>query len=231
MTRPGLPCVLLRPAACAVALGHLVYERVSKRFRSVLPVLVASLGANIVIQNLLSLSFGDNRRVVRTWAVEAGIALGGARVTVVQITAFLSAATAVGIFWLLGRTAVGAQLRALANDSILATIQGIPAAALRLLATGLAGACAGAAGVLLACDLDVTPGMGLRPLMVAVVAVLLGGQTVLGTAAGAFFLGLSQNIAVQWFGAEWQDVITFSCMLIVLFLRPRRLVARVGEQG
>jgi len=81
--------VLLRFIAAASILGGamelLVYRTLRKSSASPLVMLLASLGLYVVLQNCVSLGFGDNVRGLRTVPVAEGVLIFGARLTPVQI--------------------------------------------------------------------------------------------------------------------------------------------------
>jgi branched-subunit amino acid ABC-type transport system permease component len=86
---------------------------------------------------------------------------------------------------------------------------------------------AGAAGILVAIDVDMTPTMGMNALMMGVVAVIVGGvDSIAGVAFGAILLGLAQHLGVYVVGSQWQDAIAFGLLLLFLLLRPQGLLGR-----
>lgn len=86
----------------------------------------------------------------------------------------------------------------------------------------LGSALAGAAGVLLACDADMTPAMGLRPLLMGIIAVVIGGiGSVPGAALGAILLALAENLGAWWISSMWRDAIAFIKLVVFLLARPQ----------
>lgn len=230
----GLPLYIAIPLACMAAcligcmMEVLVYKPLRKRGATSIILLLASLGIYIVLQNLISMIFGDDTKSIRTWPVVAGREVLGARITDVQIiivAGSLLLVTGVG-FWL-ARTKTGKAMRAVANNKELADVSGINSDKIILISFALGSALAGIAGILVALDVDMTPTMGMNALMMGVVAMIVGGVgSIRGIALGALLLGLAQNLGVWYISSQWQDAIAFAILLIFLLFKPEGFLGR-----
>lgn len=224
----ALPLSIAVCVLTGVALEVLLYRPLRRRGASSLVLLLASLGVYIVAQNALSLIFGDDSKAIRLGAVQEGHALLGARMTGVQIATFatalyLSAALSI----LLHRTRLGIQIRAVADDPVLASVSGIATDRTILASFATGSALAGVAGLLTALDVDMSPTMGMNVLMMGVVAAIIGGiGSVSGVAAGAFLLALARHFGVWHVGSQWQDAVAFLVLIVFLLLRPQGIVNR-----
>jgi branched-subunit amino acid ABC-type transport system permease component len=179
-----------------------------------LALLLASLGIYVIGQNIISLIFGDSTQSFRTWDVREGLPVLGARITETQLVTVLAGIVLGFAVWLVLRmSGLGRQFRAVANSSELAK-------SVRIWAMAFAGLLGGIAGILMAADVDMTPQMGMPPLMLGVTAVILGGNTFGGTACGALLIGVLRNVSVIWIPSQWQDTITFAVLLVFLILCP-----------
>ena len=152
--------------------------------------------------------------------VKEGINILGARITPIQITIIAVSLLLVAFcFFLLKYTKIGQTMRAVANNPELASISGIDSDRVILSAFALGSALAGIAGILVALDVDMTPTMGMRALLMGVVAVIIGGVgSIPGVALGALLLGMAQHLGVWKISSQWQDAIAF--IILVLFLLP-----------
>ena len=72
-------------AILGVTANILVYMPLKQKKAAPRVILLASLGAYIVLQNIISLIFGDDVRSLHSPAIKAGISLFGARITLSQI--------------------------------------------------------------------------------------------------------------------------------------------------
>ncbi len=233
MSPCGLPCYIALPVAVLFSsmsgctMYWLVYRRLRRRTSSPLILLLASLGIYVILQNMISISFGDETKTVRTAVVE-GMSVFGARITFAQVLIVATSATLLFTMWILSKkTRIGLAMRAVAEDSELAGTLGISNDKVMLCAFGLGSALAGVAGVLVALDVDMTPTMGLNALLLGAVAAIAGGVgSISGVALGALLMGMAQHLGVWWIGAQWQDAITFVILLAFLFVRPEGVMGK-----
>jgi len=230
----ALPLVLVLPVAImtATALGTgievFVYRPLRHRKAGSPILLIASLGIYIVIQNVVSLCFGDDTKSIRTRIVSPGYDLYGARITGIQfITICVAIIITVGILILMKQTKLGIAFRAVANDPKLARTAGIETDSVILWSFVLGSAFASVGGVLMAMDTDMTPTMGMRALMMGVVAVIIGDvNSFIGIALGSVFLGMALHLGVWKIGTQWQDSIAFLILLIFLLFRPQGFLGK-----
>jgi len=211
-------------SACLVGwmMELFIYKPLRKRGATSIILLLASLGLYIVLQNLISMIFGDDTKSIRTWPVVAGREMLGARITDVQI--IIIAVSIVLVALVAGFLAVaktGKAMRAVANNKELANISGINSDKVILISFAIGSALAGIAGILVAMDVDMTPTMGMNALMMGVVAMIVGGVgSIWGIALGALLLALAQNLGVWYISSQWQDAIAFAILLIFLLFKP-----------
>jgi len=199
-----------------------------KKNASPMVLLLASLGLYIVLQNTISMVFGDDTKSIRSGVVREGLQVLGARITPIQIV-IISTSVVLAILaalWL-KKSRMGKAMRAVANDAELANISGIDANKVVLWTFGVGSALAGVAGILVALDVDMTPTMGMNALMMGVVAVLIGGVgSIPGVALGALLLGLAQHLGVWKISSQWQDAIAFIILFVFLLFRPQGFLGR-----
>jgi branched-chain amino acid transport system permease protein len=210
-------------ALFGIALNSMVYRPLRNRNATPLVSLVASLGAYLVGQNILSIVFGDDAKSIRPDVVVIGMNLWGAYITLAQLIIIASALIVVfGCALWLSSTNLGTQIRAVASDSLLSTIVGVPNDRIVMITVAIGTGLGGLAGVLGALDRAIVPTMGLNALLMGVIAMIIGGkESVSGVALGGCVIGLAQNLAVLWIPAAWQDAIVFMILIVFLLLRPQ----------
>lgn len=223
----ALPLAVVFSAALGLAMERCVYRRLRKQGASTTALLLASLGMYIVLQNVISIGFGDQTRTVRVMA-EEGIGILGAKVTTAQILIIVTSITLILFLWVLSmKTRAGVIIRAVAIDPELAKALGIDCEKVILSSFALGSALAGLAGVLVAFDVDMTPGMGLNALLMGAVAAIVGGiGSIPGMAVGALLIGAAQHFGVWWIGSQWQDAIAFIILLAFLLVRPEGVMGK-----
>jgi branched-chain amino acid transport system permease protein len=216
--------------ALSCALGGwvylLVFRPMRRRSATVLSLMLASLGVYVLLQNLISILFGDETQSLSRGPVEEGWHILGGVVTHIQACAVVVAAVSLGaICWFLERTPAGVRVRAVASDPDLAVIEGIRRDVVELCAFAGAAGLASMSGILIAMDVGFEPTMGLGLLMKAVVAVIVGGvRRPIGIVAGAMLVALSGSVGAWFLGAEWKEAIAFLLFLGFLLARPKGLV-------
>jgi branched-chain amino acid transport system permease protein len=127
--------------------GRLIASRLA--WREPVVKAVATLGFALVILGLVSFLWIDDPRRFSLPTDKTGVYILGLRVTVTRLIAFgASIGIVVGIYFYLGRTQVGLQMRALANDRDLSALIGIPILRVETIAWGISGVIAGFTGLM-----------------------------------------------------------------------------------
>jgi branched-chain amino acid transport system permease protein len=224
-----LPLVLSIPLALGISalfgcgIERTIYRPLRKFDANPIVFILASLGLYTVIQNVVSLVFGDDAISIRNGPVQEGLLFVGARITPIQIITIVSSVvvfTSLLVFMKYAR--LGKEMRAVASNEQLALISGMDSDRVILWAFAIGSSLAALAGILMALDTDMTPTMGMRPFMMGVVVVVIGGmRNVVGILLASLLLGLMQNFAGVFCGSQWQDAIAFIVLLLFLLLRPQ----------
>lgn len=199
-----------------------VYKPLRQKGSPPLVMLLSSLGLYIILQNIISMVFGDDTKTLRSGIVTEGIEIIGARITPIQIAIIVVSVFLLLICWTLMKyTKMGTAMRAVASDPELALVSGIDTDRTILFAFLLGSMLAGIAAILISFDIDMTPTMGMNALMMGVVAVIIGGVgSIPGAALGGFLLAFAQNFGVWKISSQWQDAIAFIILLVFLLFRP-----------
>jgi branched-chain amino acid transport system permease protein len=141
------------------------------------------------------------------------------------------------LIWLVQRTRQGKAMRATAQDRDAAAMMGINVNRTISFTFLIAGALAGAAGLLYALYItNVRYNEGFRIGLIAFTAAVLGGIGNLpGAVLGAVLIGLieSFNNGLGWFtpGSDWSQSIIFSILILILVFRPEGLLGERTPEG
>jgi branched-chain amino acid transport system permease protein len=147
---------------------------------------------------------------------------------------------AAGLFWLIGRTRVGMQIRAGENDREMIAALGVNISRLYTLVFALGAGLAGFAGALIGAIQSVQVGMGDSVLILAFVVIVIGGiGSIKGAFVGALLVGLTDTLGRQLLpmffalfmdpaaatstGASLASMAIYLLMAAVLILRPKGL--------
>ena len=221
-----LSIVLSSLLGCSIYI--LIYRPLMRRNSSPTVLMLVSIGTYIVIQNIISLTFGDDVLSIRSATVTEGINLGVVRITLLQTQNFvISVSLLIGSFLFLSKSKTGKAMRAVGNEPQLSEISGVNTDRIYLITYALGSALAGLAGILMALDVGMRPSMGMNALLMGVVVVIIGGVgSITGIVLAALLLGMAQHVGVWKIGTEWQDAIAFAILLIFLLFRPQGFLGK-----
>src|SRR5262245_53297489 len=220
-------------ALLGIAIELAIYRPLVRRGASHMLVLVASIGTLIFVDNAVEMIFGGDNKTVSVGArLQEAMALGPVVVTYLQLIGLAVAGGCLaGLEWVRRRTAAGRALRAVTLNPAMARIVGIDIGRVRLLAFGLGSGLAAASAVIGAVDVGLEPGRGLPVVLVAAIAVLVGGaDTFTGAALGGLILGLALNLGLWRIDAAWREALAFGVMLVFILARPTGLLGRRLER-
>jgi branched-chain amino acid transport system permease protein len=222
---------VLAPMAVA-AFGLVLYWTLIKRMRRSGPMaqVLVTFGLIFVMLDLTRIIWGDLAIGIETPAILAGrMEIAGVpypsyRLFVIGLGLVILAALAL----ILGRTQIGAMIRAGVDNDDMAACLGINVEKLFLAVFCVGCALAGLAGAVAAPLLSVTPGMGLDILIPTLIVIVIGGLGSLrGAIAGSLIFGF-----VQTFGAvllpELASVLIYALLAVVLVTRPQGLYPAKG---
>ena len=101
----------------------------------------------------------------------------------------------------------------------------MPAKRLRNIAFVVGSALVGVSALLIGLNVGIIDfNMGSDIILMATVAMIIGGLGNVGAAAGGgFVLGMIQNIAIWKIESKWQMALSFAILIVVLLFRPSGL--------
>ena len=230
---PYLTLVLALPVFFAV--GHASYQIVMR------PVIHAShnvqvfttVGLSIALQNLALVLWTADSQFIRTSYYAAVLRVGAAAFNVAQLVAFAVAVLfTAALFAFLRWSYTGKVMRATAQDRQASALMGIDTDRVYAITWAVGLTCVGVAGVLLAPIYPVYPTVGLQFVLIAYVAVVLGG---LGDMAGALLASLVvaavEVVGSYTIGTAWKEVLYLGLFLGILVLRPAGLFGQRGAEA
>jgi branched-chain amino acid transport system permease protein len=191
-----------------------------------------TVGLSIVLQNVALVLWTADARFVRTAYYAVVVRIGGAAFNVAQIVAFAVAVLlTAGLFAFMRWSYVGKVMRATAQDRQASALMGIDTDRVYAVTWAVGIACVGSAGVLLAPVYPVYPTAGLQFVLIAYIAVVLGG---LGDMAGALIAAVAvaavEVIGSYVVGTAWKEVLYLLLFLAILVVRPAGLFGQRGAE-
>jgi branched-chain amino acid transport system permease protein len=230
---PYLTLVLSLPVWLAV--GWASYRAVMR------PIIYAShnvqvfttVGLSIALQNLALVLWTADARFVRTEYYAVVVRIGGAAFNVAQIVAFVIAvALTAGLFAFMRWSYTGKVMRATAQDRQASALMGIDTDRVYTVTWAVGIACVGAAGVLLAPIYPVYPTAGLQFVLIAYVAVVLGGLgDMMGAVIAALLVAVVEVAGSYLIGTAWKEVLYLLLFIAILVVRPAGLFGQRGAEA
>jgi branched-chain amino acid transport system permease protein len=198
--------------------------------------LVTSLAVAAILQNVVTVAVNARAQSVETpAALSETTNIGGLVVPNLEfVTLGLTAFVLGGLGWLLYRTRTGLTMRAAAENFDMARLLGVRANRVIAISFAISGALAAAVGVLLVMQTgQVSPTMGLTPVLVGFVAVVIGGfGRIFGAVIGGLLLGVLSSLLGVYLPdglVPFRDAIVFTVPVLILIFRPHGLLG--GEVG
>ncbi|MGL4205796.1 MAG: urea ABC transporter permease subunit UrtB [Aeromonadaceae bacterium] len=234
--QPGLALLLSIPAAFLVsgAVGILI-ERGVIRFLYGRPLetLLATFGISLLLQQAVRSIFSPlNQSVVMpswmsgTWVINDFLSLTLNRLVIIFFTLLLFA----GLMWLLKRSRLGLEVRAVSQNRAMARNMGVRSARVNALTFGLGSGIAGIAGVALSQLTNVGPNLGQGYIIDAFMVVVFGGVGNLwGTLVAGLTLGVANKLLEPVAGAMLAKILILIAIILFIQKRPRGLFPQRGR--
>jgi branched-chain amino acid transport system permease protein len=231
LTSRGLPFFLALGGAviATMAMAALIDRLVLKPLRRAdeVTIALATLGLSIFLANAALVLWGPvPHQVLNPFSATAVVLPGPIYLTQLELfSALLTVAVMAALHFVLQRTSVGRQIRAVVQDRDAAALVGLDVD--RIYRTTFAVGCglAALAGGLVGTMFLVYPAMGLQAVLKAFAVVVIGGMgSLAGAAAGGVLLGLAEGLGGAWLPAGYKDIVAFVIIVAILALRPQGLL-------
>jgi branched-chain amino acid transport system permease protein len=224
----ALPLATLFAGLLGVVLERVAFRPLRGRADSNVSGLISSLAVAAILEAVALEIWGPNvSRFPFGTIPDRQIAFLGGVVSRLQLTIV---AVAVAIFlvltWLVTRTRLGREVRAVAESVRAARVLGIDVDRVISASFFISSALGGAAGVLFGLAFNsVSPDMGRSVELKGLAVIILGGMgSMPGAVIAGFALGLTEVFVVAGFGSSWRDAVSFAGLFLILVLRPRGLL-------
>lgn len=221
--------------AIAVLLERLAFRPLRHRGADSLLSLVSSLGAGVVLVNLIQYLMGAE---IYTFppdiygnlpaAINFGTDANPINIRTVQIIIFVVAAITVAILtYGIHYTKVGKALQAVAEDPTTASLLGINTEKIILITFFLSGFLAGLAGTLVGSSISIAgPYFGIAFGLKGLSVIVLGGLgSIPGTVVGGLLIGIAEAFIPPDYSG-YKDAIAFGLLFLMLLVRPQGLLGQ-----
>jgi branched-chain amino acid transport system permease protein len=225
----------------AFALFNASIERVAYkplRHAPRLAPLITAIGMSFIVQNIALAFYGvDYRSVPNFIPATDVIDIGGITITWKKMTAIMIVVPLLILLsWFVRQTKQGKAMRAVAQDREAAAMMGIDVNRTISVTFMIAGALAGAAGIVYLLQFNMRYDTGFELGLIAFTAAVLGGiGNLTGAVLGALIIGFVQafNEGLTWFapGSDWTRTGVFGILILILVFRPEGLLGEQTPEG
>lgn len=228
----AFPLAVLLAGVLGLVLERIAFRPLRGRTDSNISGLISSLAMATVFVALALQIWGPNvtRFPFATLPSGRPISFLGAGISRLQLTTMgVALLFFLALWWLVTRTRLGREIRAVAESPRAARILGVNVDRVIAASFFISSALGGAAGVLFGLAYDVEADMGRSVELKGLAVIILGGMgSMPGAVLAGLTLGLTEAFVVARFGASYRDAISFAGLFLILVLRPRGLLGQAA---
>jgi branched-chain amino acid transport system permease protein len=222
---------ILSGALCGAGIAWLLekvaYRTLRRSGAPKLAFLISAIGASLFLSNLAGKLFNrlQNNQFPTYFNINHQVfKIGSAKISLIDLIIVVTAVLMmVFLDRLVNRTKLGRSIRAVAEDAPTAALMGVDIDKTISRTFVIGGALAGVAGFMYGTAFTVFNLMGFTPGVKAFAAAVLGGiGNIRGAMIGGLILGQAEVLtaALPFVGAQWNDVISFVVLVLILLVRP-----------
>ena len=207
----------------AIAVERLIMRPIAEA--DWLTLFTATLGVFYILHGVAGWLWGRDTKSFPALFSSAPVSIGG---TLISQAHLFNMAIAAGVgtclFLFFRFTKPGIAMRAITEDPVAAQLMGIPVRRIVLLTWAVGGILAAISGILLAPLVYVSTQMMDTVLVKGYVGAVFGGLYSLpGAVIGSLVIGVAENLAGGYLGAQYKVTIAFVLIVLVLAFKPRGL--------
>jgi len=209
----------------AFGLSYLVQKvymsRMRSRSNSAVSILLGSMAVLMGMEAVLAIFWGGEIRMGRSGDA-AVLKWGSIQISDIKLLTLIFAAAIFILFrFLFMKMPLGLNARAIATNPLLSRIVGLPAEKIITFTTCCGCTIIALDAVLVCADTGVYPAIGFQSVLIAFMAVILGGiGSFEGAALGGLMIGFIRTVAVFQFPTLWQEMILFLILFLIIAFRP-----------
>ena len=194
---------------------------------------ISAIGMSFILQNVALLLAGPANKSIEnifgTYNLLSAFGVDGITINIQQLfVAIVTVPLLIILMWFVRATRQGKAMRATAQDPATAGLMGVNVDRTIAITFLIAGALAGAAGVVQILYNNTTVWtLGFRFGLNSFTAAVLGGiGNLQGAVLGAMVLGFINAFSDRYFSANWTNAIVFGVLIAVLVFKPTGLLGQ-----
>ncbi|MGD1919206.1 MAG: branched-chain amino acid ABC transporter permease [Pleurocapsa sp.] len=203
---------------------YLLWKPMRDRRATDTTLIIISIGLALFIRNGILLRYGGSNQLYEL-PVVAALQFGDLRIAYYRLIVIgLAIAAIIALHLILQNTKIGKAMRAVADNIDLARVSGINVEQVVLWTWVITGTLTAFAGGMYGLIAVVRPNMGWFLILPMFASVILGGiGNPYGAIAGAFIIGIAQELSVPLLGSEYKLGVALALMVLILIVRPQGL--------
>jgi branched-chain amino acid transport system permease protein len=221
-----LPFIMLITAGLNASIERVAYRPL--RNAPTLATLISAIGMSFILQNVGIILLGPSPKALPDLlSSDVVFAFGSVSIGFDELfVAAVAVPLLIGLAWFVRNTRQGKAMRATAQDREAAGLMGVDVNRTIGVTFLLAGALAGAAGLIVALFNGQTQwNYGFNYGLLAFTSAVFGGiGNLTGAFLGGIILGIIQALMGFYVDPRWTDVIVFSMLVLILVFRPTGLL-------
>lgn len=228
---PAIMLSLLLTGVLGILIDKTALEPLRKKKSMPIASLITTIGISNIIQNLLTASFGSQKKAFPALFNFGVISIGKLQISWTQICmCIVSLALMLLLVAVVHKTKVGLAMRACEQNAKAANLMGINVNFVISFTFFLGGVSAAIAGSLISGYYQIVyPNMGYMAGLKAFAAAVLGGIGSLpGALVGGLLVGVTESMAATFLGSTYRDCMAFIILIIMLIVRPNGLFGKKG---
>ena len=226
----SIPLVMVLLFFVGCLLYKLLFSRLSKvsEDQRINSSMIMAFGLILIIDNSAIALWTTNGRMVNTSYTSTVFEVLSIKIPLTGLVVIgLTSLAIIALHLFLYKTYLGKSIRATAQDWEAASLLGTNIDRIYLISCGISLALAGLAGTCFAITYPITPDIGLRWVLFAMVVLVLAGM---GKIKEVFFAGLImatiEQLSSVVIGAEYRGIASLAVFILILVFRPQGLFQR-----
>jgi branched-chain amino acid transport system permease protein len=229
----SIPIAMFGAGVIGLILDAVAFAPLRRRNAPRIAQLISSIGASILLVNIAQLTFGTQPQRFPLGSIPSEPLEGlPFRITPIQIIILSISVILMALLqYLIVQTRIGQAMRAVAFNQQVANLLGINSDRIFKITFGLAGALAGASGVLYGLAYNsMTPFMGDQVALKGLTVIVLGGMgNIQGAVIGGFVVAGLEVLSIAAGGSNYREAFVFTLLFLILLFRPQGLVGQAQQ--
>lgn len=213
---------LLLSSIIGLGTDFLVYRPLRKNKKDNMGLMIASLGVFVLLQNVISLVWGDRVLTIQSQLDCKYIRFDSVYISYVQIVTMIISILLLLLLWCFSeKTKIGKTIKMVSMNPITSEVMGVRKDYAIGWSYFVGSLCAAFIGILIAVNYNIIPQMGFNWLFPAVVVMIIAGLGQMRYLIfGALLLATIQQLSAYFFDSKWMNATAYIILVIFLYFRP-----------